>query len=288
MAWPDYRGLGWLRAVHPDDRTAVVPKGARPDQLFVADARIHDQRINDWRWFRIRALPLVGNGGGVDRWIGSLDDIHDERMAGDRRELQIGELRHRLKNLIAVIQALITYSQPKNEPAVAEFANKFMARLHALGSSGDLVIASNLQDVDIGDAIRAALKPFIAETKVQLVVEGPPLRLQEPTAAGIALAMHELATNALKYGALSAPSGTVRITWDVRAVDGGEQFHLEWRENGGPPAHKPNREGFGTRLIRMAVSREKDANVSLDFEPSGLVCRMVFTRAQPAIAAPLA
>lgn len=279
MSWPDYRGLGWLTAVHPDDRVAIIPKNPSDgQQLYIAEGRIRDQRTNDWRWFRIRALPLYAENGRVDRWIGSLVDIHEERMAGDRRDLQVGELRHRLKNLIAVIQALITYSQPRNEPAVEEFAKKFMARLHALGSSGDLVIASNLQDVDIGEAIRAALQPFLAENQARLVVDGPRLRLQEPTATGIALAVHELATNALKYGALSTPNGSVRLNWQLRNIDAGEQFALEWREQNGPPANKPNREGFGTRLIRMAVSREKDGTVSVDFEPTGLTCRMTFLR----------
>jgi PAS domain S-box-containing protein len=280
MSWPEYRGLGWLNAVHPDDRALIIPKKPSEGQLFIADARVRDHRNNDWRWFRIRALPLHGESGRIDRWIGSLDDIHEERMAGERSELQVGELRHRLKNLIAVIQALITYSQPKGEPKVEEFAKKFMARLHALGSSGDLVIASNLQDVEVGEAIRASLRPFILETNAQLKIEGPSVRLQEPTAAGIALAIHELATNALKYGALSMPGGRAEIIWRVEPHEGAEQFHLEWREVGGPPAHKPNREGFGTRLIRMAVAREKDASVSIDFAQTGLVCRMTFTRVE--------
>src|SRR5262249_972800 len=144
--------------------------------------------------------------------------------------------------------------------------------------SGDLVIASNLRDVDVGEAIRAALTPFMAETKAPLTIDGPPLRLSEPTAAGIALAVHELATNALKYGALSMPTGKVRLGWQLQPHDGGQRFVLEWRENGGPTAHKPNHEGFGTRLIRMAVNREKDADVALAFEPDGLICRMSFAR----------
>jgi PAS domain S-box-containing protein len=284
MKWPDYRGLGWLNAVHPDDRAAIIPRAPFAGQaVFVSDARIRDQQSNDWRWFRVRALPLQDDDGKIERWIGSLDDIHEERMAGERRELQMAELRHRLKNLIAVIQALATYSQPKDEPKVEEFAKKFMARLHALASSGDLVIASNLQDVDLSEAIQAALKPFIADTKKpQLKIDGPPIRLREPTAAGIALAIHELATNALKYGALSVPNGSADISWKLILRDDGEQFQLEWRERDGPPAHKPNREGFGTRLIRMAVAREKDPSVTIDFTPAGVVCVMTFTRAAAA------
>jgi PAS domain S-box-containing protein len=282
MKWPDYSGLGWLTAVHPDDRNAIIPQTASPDQaVFASDVRIRDQHSGDWRWFRIRALPLHDDDGKVEGWIGSMDDIHEERMAGERRELQVGELRHRLKNLIAVIQALATYSQPKDEPKVEEFAKKFMARLHALGSSGDLVIASNLQDVDLSDAIQAALKPFVADTKAHLKIEGPPIRLREPTAAGIALAIHELATNALKYGAFSVQNGSADITWKLIPRGGSEQFQLEWRERDGPPAHKPNREGFGTRLIRMAVAREKDPSVTIDFTPGGVVCVMTFTRTAP-------
>jgi two-component sensor histidine kinase len=268
-----------LKAVHPDDRHGIIPRVPFSEQaVFVSDARIRDQHSGDWRWFRIRALPLQNHDGKIDRWIGSLDDIHEERMAGERRELQMGELRHRLKNLIAVIQALITYSQPKDEPKVEEFAKKFMARLHALGSSGDLVIASNLQDVDLGEAIQATLRPFIADTNARLNIQGPPLRLREPTAAGIALAIHELATNALKYGAFSVQNGSADITWKVSPHEDGEQFQLEWREHDGPPANKPNREGFGTRLIRMAVAREKDPAVTIDFTPAGVVCTMTFTR----------
>ena len=282
MSWPDYKGLGWLKAVHPEDRSVIIPKNpAAAEQLYIADARLRDQKANDWRWFRIRALPLQGESGSVERWIGSLDDIHEERMVSERRELMIGELRHRLKNLVAVIQALITFSVPKNDPAVEEFAKKFMARLHALGAAGDLVIASNMQDVEVGDAIRSALEPFLEENKSRLTIEGPHQRLQEPTAGGIALAVHELATNALKYGALSVPDGKVQVTWRVQPADGGKLFTLEWRERNGPPAKAPNREGFGLRLIRMAVSREKNNNVALDFGAEGLTCRMTFLRPDP-------
>jgi PAS domain S-box-containing protein len=271
MAWPNYSGTGWLDAVHPDDRTKVSLRDT-------VEVRIRDAASDDWRWFSVRAVPLLDADGKVEEVVASLRDVTERKASEERRELLLGDLRHRLTNFIAVIRALVNAAMPKDNADVEAFAQTFLRRVGALQSAGDLVLKANAQEVDLADVVPAALAPFGSEVQSKIFIDGPPLLLKEQTVGGIALACNELATNAAKYGALSNQDGKVSIRWDS-ALDGEtERVTFEWIERDGPQVAPPTRRGFGTRIVKAAVDNEQNGEVTLDYRPAGLVCRMAFTR----------
>lgn len=276
MAWPEYKDLGWLKAVHPDDHAHV--QGTRDlggEAYQQRDVRVWSAADNNWRWFNMRAVPLKTKGG---EWMSAFTDIHERKLSRERQEIVIGEHRHRLKNLITVIDSLANWSKPQGDEAVAAFLKKFSGRLRALGSVGDQVVAADWKALQADAVIRAGLAPFLEENSPRIVISGPSLSMNEQTAGSLALAMHELATNALKYGALSVKDGTVTVAWTRTPRDAEERVAIDWRERGGPPAVKPEREGFGLRLIRFVPAREREGEVVLDFTPKGFVCTIAYTQ----------
>jgi PAS domain S-box-containing protein len=280
MEWPSYQYRGWIRAVHEDDRESLRPVDV--DDYHSVEFRLWDETAGDWRWFRSRAVPLRGPDGGIAEWITAMRDAHVAKLARERQELIIGEARHRLKNLVTIIDALAKNSRRK---AMAEnveldaFLKRFLGRLHALGAAADLVLAGQHQSVDLDAMIRATLGPFMEENANRFRIEGPAVQLSEPTGGSLALAVHELATNAIKYGALSEPDGFVAITWTSVAVTDGERVTIEWKEHGGPTPTAPEKEGFGSRVIKSVPAREKNGDVAIEYQPDGLYCRMAFVQA---------
>lgn len=279
-AWPEYRNAGWLASVHEEDRGALqtAVQAASGESLRIVQARIWNDKENEWRWFSVGIVPTRTARGSVDDRIVTFADIHERKLARERQELLTGDLRHRLKNLVAVIRALLISSLPKDDKVAATVAEKFMSRLQALQSAGDLVMAANWKDVDVRDVIANVLAPFVDAQRDRFSIEGPSLLLHEHTAGGIALASHELATNAIKYGALSVPEGKVGVRWWVEPHQDGERVVWLWSETGGPAVAAPEREGFGVRVIRSAVVRERESSVDLKFEPIGVQCRIDFIR----------
>jgi two-component sensor histidine kinase len=196
-------------------------------------------------------------------------------------------LRHRLKNLLTIIDALAKNSRSKLDgPEVEAFQKRFLGRLHALGAAADLVLAGKNVTVECGAIVRATLAPFMEENAARFLISGPELHLSEETGGTLGLAIHEMATNALKYGALSAQAGKVFIRWGVLPADAGEErVEIEWTERGGPRPVPPSKEGFGTRLIRTVPARERRGEVDIAYEAGGFTCRIAFLR--PASGAPV-
>jgi PAS domain S-box-containing protein len=281
VAWPDYQNRGWLRSVHEEDRPALRP--ADTGAYHAAEFRLWDGAADDWRWYRSRAVPLRGPDGEIEEWVTTMRDAHDAKLARERRELMIGEGRHRLKNLVTIIDALAKSSRQRasvDNPELDGFLKRFLGRLHALGAAADLVLAGNHMSVEIGAIIRATLAPFTEENANRYRIEGPAIQLSEPTGGGLALAVHELATNAIKYGALSAPDGNVSIGWTCVPVTDGERVIIEWKEHGGPKPVAPEKEGFGSRVIKSVPAREKNGEVAIEYQPDGLYCRIAFVKAR--------
>jgi PAS domain S-box-containing protein len=206
-------------------------------------------------------------------------DITDRRRVIEQQNLMLGEMHHRVKNLATVIEALARQSQPRDQPEVDAFVTAFLGRVNALLSTGELVVTSSTRQADLKKVLEQVLRPFIDPAKApRITMDGPPLRLPESTAGALALAAHELSTNALKYGALKSTNGTVSIAWSVQPGPDGSRVSIDWRETGGtPPPAKPERQGFGSRIIRAAVSRERNGTCDVAFEPDGLHCHFEFT-----------
>ena len=205
-------------------------------------------------------------------------DITERKRSEERQKLLMGEMKHRVNNLEAVIQSLGRSAIPKNEPAVEAFFDAFMGRLHALLSVGDLVVSSTSRQADLCDVMSWALAPFLnSETKSRIKLDGPSLQLSENTAGGLALAVHELATNAIKYGALKTGVGTVELRWSVESDrENGRLAKIEWKERVGSTVTEPTSKGFGSRLIRAAIASEPEHRTDLAFEPDGLRCSFQF------------
>jgi two-component system CheB/CheR fusion protein len=281
MDWRDYRKRGWIDAVHPEDRP-FLPADALLDgeSAYERELRVHDIQVGDWRWHRLRSVPVRDQRGEIVEWVGTLHDIHDRKVENEKRELVVGEMRHRMKNLITVIVALAKNSRRRTEdtPEVEEFLKRFLGRLYALAAAADLLLAGNHEAIDAQAVIRATLAPFDEAKSNRIRISGPDLLLSEDLGGGLALAVHELATNALKYGALSVPGGTISLSWNIAATTNGDEVVFEWKEQGGPPPEPPAREGFGNRVIKSVTSREKTGSVTIEYPPDGVHCRIAYTK----------
>jgi two-component sensor histidine kinase len=259
----------------------LIPEGVKADEAHQVEFRLWDAKANDWRWFRSRAVAIYDSNGEITEWITAMRDVHEPRLARERTNIVLGESRHRLKNLITIIDALAKSSAGRaaSNPDTDAFLKRFLGRLHALSAAADLALVGNNRFIELSAVIQATLAPF-AEGQHLIRVDGPDLILQQETGGSIALAVHELATNALKYGALSSSSGTVSLTWDVINTPDGERVTVTWKEHGGPAPQKPEREGFGTRVIRAAPAREREGKVDFEYPADGLLCRIAFTHAK--------
>ncbi len=274
MPWPTYQGFAWLDRVHEDDRAKLK---VSETSASTAEVRVRDA-AGLWRWFVVNSVPVLDVDGRVVEHVASLAEVTEHKETQERRELLLNDMRHRLKNFIAVIQALVTAAKPKDNPAIDAFADTFLKRVRTLQGAGDLVMQANAQDVDLAEVVPAALAPFIADTESRISIDGPSLLLKEHTVGAVALACHELATNSAKYGALSIPTGNVAIGWSKHTGPHEERVTIEWIERNGPLVVKPTRQGFGTRIITSAMSREPNGEVQMDYLPTGLHCRMMFVK----------
>ncbi|MEI9995468.1 MAG: HWE histidine kinase domain-containing protein [Rhizomicrobium sp.] len=279
MEWPDYAGPRWLSAIHPDDQEKLLPAGPAKDvQVQRAELRLKDPKTGDWRWHLMRAVPLLDARGEVEEWVSILTDIHERKLAAEQQDMMVGEARHRLKNLMTIIESLVKSSRPREaDPAVDAFQKKLLGRLHALTAAGDLALASNYTTMETGEVVAATLAPFLETEQSRLAFGGPKLVLSQATGGSLALGIHELTTNAIKHGALSVPDGRVSFTWDVVPAGDARRVEMIWRESGGPLPIEPAKAGYGARVISFIASREQNGQVTMEYPPEGYICRIAFT-----------
>ena len=199
---------------------------------------------------------------------------HQEAMAraeAHQRTL-IEELNHRVKNMLTVVNAMARQTLATN-PAPEEFCQKFVRRIDALGRTHALLSREQWGAVQMADIARESLEHFLVEDKKRVVLKGPPVALDPKTAVALGIVFHELATNAVKHGALSNDSGTVSVSW---TFNGDEAVALQWLENGGPEVRQPSRAGFGSRLIKLELTHELNGGAELIYEKTGLKVAMEF------------
>ncbi len=212
-------------------------------------------------WMAYRLFPL-GDGMGV-----VFRDTTDRKRAEEQRDLLIGEMEHRVKNTLATVQSIAaqTFRNASVDPGVQR---SFEARLITLSNVHGILTQQNWDSADLHDVVWSALRPHGAPDSERFTVEGPVLRLGPKSAVAMSMAVHELCTNAIKYGALSAEAGHVEVSWN--AGDG--RFGWRWRERGGPEVEAPSRTGFGSRMIERALAVQLSAKVAIDYDPAGVVC----------------
>jgi PAS domain S-box-containing protein len=192
-------------------------------------------------------------------------DITERKRWENHQRLLVGELNHRVKNTLAIVQSLTHQTfRPGHPPE--ESIKAFEGRLQALAGAHNLLTRENWEAASIADVVGAALDPFCSGERCR--ISGPPVRVPPQTAVSLALAMHELGTNASKYGALSSEEGRIAVEWQRRD----QQLWIEWREEAGPRVAAPTRQGFGTRMLSRALARELGGTVTLTYDPAGVRC----------------
>lgn len=222
-------------------------------------------------WYDIHIDPLRDLAGTTVGLTGAAVDVTERKENEQHLRLLMRELTHRSKNLLAVIQAMARQTA-RHAGSIDNFVEIFSARLQALSKSHDLLVQESWYGASLNDMVRSQLGHHLDRENSQFTIEGPSLFLKPEAAQNIGLAIHELSTNAAKYGALSVPTGHVDIIWARRTPEAGGGFELSWRERGGPAVAKPEGRGFGSLVIERNLARALDGKVELDFAPSGLVC----------------
>lgn len=209
-------------------------------------------------------------------------DITERKEAEERQQMLVNELNHRVKNALATVQAIAAHTLNVAE-VPAEVRERFTSRLMALAKANDLLVAETWQGAALRAIAEQVASPHAGAER--FTIEGPDVQLTPKAATAMALALHELATNAAKYGALSVPDGRVELRWSVEGAGDDRRFHLTWRETGGPSPQKPVHIGFGTRLIERGLRNELRADVQLDYVAEGLICTLTAPLAETEAAA---
>ncbi len=276
------RGFGWLKAIHPDDRAEVVDRWRQAGERgeFQAEIRIRHPGLGVERWFQARAVPVHDDRGAAAEWIGTCTDIDERYQLQARQEVLLAELQHRTRNLLGVV-ASVAERTARSSRALDDFLPRLRERLFALSRiNGLLSQLDRGQRVTFGELIRAelgargALDPASAE---RVVLEGPEgVRLRSASVQTFALAVHELATNAVKYGALSGDAGRLLVRWRLgEPAAGPRRLVVEWTESGVVMAARQAASpggGYGRELIEKALPYQLKARTSYEIGPDGVRC----------------
>lgn len=246
------------------------------DQAFPEHNRMQGEEVfvhRDGSFYPVAytASPIRDEAARVIGTIIEVRDISAEKEAARRQSLLIEELNHRVKNTLATVQSIAAQSF-RALPGSGDAARTFEGRLRALVEAHGLLTDENWLGAPLAEVARRVTGPFGDAERIS--IRGPDVQVPPKLALVLSMALHELATNAAKYGALSVEGGSVVFEWSAEQVDGGLRLLLTWTERGGPPVTPPARTGFGMRLIEKALPREFDANVSLTFPPEGITCRI--------------
>ena len=264
----------FIKRVHPDDLERVLAD--REAALNPADPKpyAHEYRIcrrdGEVRWVDSHGLAYFEGTGRERRavsFIGTIGDITQRKKSAERERLLMREINHRAKNMLSLVHAIARQTASR-EPA--DFIGRFTERIQALAANQNLLIRNEWHGVDVDDLVRAQLAHFADLVGSRIAAHGPKLRLNPGAAQAIGLAIHELATNAGKYGALSVDGGHVNVYWKID----GDTLTMSWTERGGPPMSPPERRGFGTVVMEEMVEHSVDGDVELDYAPSGLTWRL--------------
>jgi PAS domain S-box-containing protein len=257
---PDDLELMWSRVV-----AALDPGG---DGRYEVEYRVR-QSDGSWRW--LSAWGLVEfDGDGPDRKpvaiTGASRDLTERKEAEAFQRLLLNELKHRVKNTLSTVQAITT--QTLGNATDLESAKEALEqRILSMAKAHDLLIASSWTGASLTEIVTRTLEAF---SPAQTDVSGGDAEIPSRQTLALSMALHELATNAAKYGALSCPEGRVSVQWTLDD----NKLQLEWREQGGPPVARPTRKGFGTRLLERLLMSELGGDIKLDYEPAGVRCRI--------------
>ncbi|OPF90641.1 PAS domain S-box protein [Rhodopseudomonas palustris] len=283
--WSDFTGLapmrslafGWQDAVHPDDRRTASTAWSRANETgsFETEYRIRHGLTETYRWFAIRAAPVRDSDGAILTWLGTSTDIDDLRRMQQRQEVMVTELQHRTRNLIAVVQSIAEQTMASCG-TMEEFRPQFNDRLTALARVQGLLSRSAQEPITIATLVRAALDALGTVDRNRVTISGPNVPLRNSSVQTLALALHELATNARKHGALSILVGRLEVAWEVRKAPDGRHLELAWIEHGRsseqPDTPGAQNGGYGRKLIERALPYALSATTTFELRDVGVRC----------------
>ena len=263
----------FLADVHPDDRakvTAAIQKAAADGGPYRVEYRL-PERDRTERWVEGQGRTFADAAGRPMRMAGICMDITERKRAERTLEMLLREQQHRVKNTLAVVQSLASQTA-RSSLSLADFTDAFQGRLRSLSRAHDALAETRWEGAELRDLLLAALSPWRDRHGERLRLRGEPLLLAPQAALALGMIFHELATNAVKYGALASQGGCIEVGWQVEPHADGERLILTWSETGGPQIRAPGRRGFGTRLIERSVAHELGGEASLSFDAPGLSC----------------
>lgn len=260
--------------IHPDDRAKCSLETAMRETASRYQLEFRVVRPDsEVRWcFAAAAITRDADGRAV-RLNGVTVDITERKRAEERQLVLAREVDHRAKNMLAVVLSVLRLTKAKNTP---EFVTIVEGRIHALAATHNLLSATRWQGANLGQIVDEELAPYRTNHRDRIEAGGPPAMLLPATAQAVALAIHELATNAAKYGALSAEPGQLRLDWWIDD----EALVVDWNESGGPPTSAPKSLGFGLSIVRSSIEAQFRGGVLYDWRPEGLHCRLSIPKAQ--------
>lgn len=232
------------------------------------------ERDDNAMHYLMRILPYRTPESTVDGVIVTFVDVTSIVQAEKHQRLLVDELNHRVKNMLAVVVALARQTM-RRSGTMEEFSENYLGRVHALASAYSLLSNASWKTVSLRDVVMEELKPFLENEGKNAVLRGPLVLLPARAALSLGMAIHELTTNAVKYGALSVPEGKVSVIWSVENnEEGGNRLTLEWVEQDGPPVEAPEHRGFGTMLIERGLKQDMRAEVTMDFAREGVRAKL--------------
>ena len=260
-------GAGYTTAFHPDDAdnaTARLADAVARDVPYFNELRIrrHD---GEWRWMRVHCVPVHRDGVSVERF-GMCIDITEKMRAEEHAQLLLAEVNHRAMNLLSVVQAVAQQTAKSGDPQT--FSARLSQRIGSLAANQDLLVKCLWRGVDIRELVTSQLAYFKDSIGTRVHLHGPELTVTAAASQTIGMAVHELATNAAKYGALSSSNGQVHVEWQLSAGPD-SQFLMSWRESGGPLVKPPTGKGFGQIVIKRIVETSLDGHVKVDYAEDG-------------------
>jgi len=212
--------------------------------------------------------------------IGVLQEITERKRAEEHRTLLANELSHRVKNSLAMVQAIIGQTLRK-ATSLEEAGATLEARIHAMAAANDLLVNERWESASMRTLLQRTLAPFGIDDGTHFELDGPDLKLPPGVAVALALGLHEMATNAAKYGALSQEGGVVCLSWEIVNGSRPHRLHFTWTEVGGPPVTAPTRTGFGTKLIQRVLAREIGGEAEIDYQPNGVIFKVAAPLPEP-------
>jgi PAS domain S-box-containing protein len=282
-----------LRLSREDNPSLSAPEDERPTSFEVlVDGRVlapeelpvqraaHGEDVRNFeeeirfddgtsRYLFGNATPLRDLEGNPCGAVAAFVDITDRKKAEEQRDLLVAELSHRVKNTLAIVISIAQQSFARN-PNLEEARRSFDSRIHALAQTHNRLAEANWSGVSFEAMLRDELAPYFREDGSNVHVSGPPVEFNAKAALTLGMALHELATNAAKHGALSSKCGSIDVAWQVDRQNG--QLRIRWTEVGGPPVTPPARSGFGRLLLERALASDLGGDVQLDFDEHGLKC----------------